>query len=243
VALRAGISNRGVIAKSAAIRNHVLAAIPPEEYRRLVAGLEPVSLTFGDVLYEPGDLIRYIYFPSNCLVSLLTRVEDRMALEVGLVGSEGMVGLPLALGVDTSSVRALVQGTGTAMRMEAKRFQLEFKQCPSLQRELYRYTHLLMAQFTQTAACNRFHVVEERLARWLLMTGDRVRSDQFHLTHEFLADMLGVLRVGVTNAASALRERKLIEYTRGNITILDRKGLIAASCGCYRIVKDLFDAA
>jgi CRP-like cAMP-binding protein len=164
-------------------------------------------------------------------------------LEVGLVGSEGMVGIPLALGMTTSSVRALVQGTGAAMRMEAGRFQLEFKQSPSLQRELYRYTHLLMAQFTQTAACNRFHLVEARLARWLLMTRDRVRSDQFHLTHEFLADMLGVQRVGVTNAASALRRRKLIDYSRGDITILNRKGLTAASCTCYQIVKNLFDAA
>ena len=125
--------------------------------------------------------------------------------------------------------------------MEAARFQTAFKQSPSLQRALYRYTHLLMAQFTQTAACNHFHSVEARLARWLLMTHDRVSSDQFHLTHEFLADMLGVRRVGITNAASELRERKLIDYTRGDITILDRKGLAAASCGCYRIVKDLFD--
>jgi len=125
--------------------------------------------------------------------------------------------------------------------MEAARFQTAFRQSPSLQRALYRYTHLLMAQFTQTAACNRFHSVEARLARWLLMTHDRVSSDQFHLTHEFLADMLGVRRVGVTNAASELRKRKLIDYTRGDITILDRKGLAAASCGCYRIVKDLFD--
>jgi CRP-like cAMP-binding protein len=158
-----------------------------------------------------------------------------MALEVGLVGSEGMVGIPLALGISTSSVRALVQGTGAAMRMEAGRFQLELKQNSLLQRELYRYTHLLMAQFAQTAACNRFHVVEARRAPWLFITR--------HLTHEFLADMLGVQRVGVTNAASALRKRKLIEYSRGNITILDRKGLNAASCGCYRIVKSFFDGA
>lgn len=223
--------------------NSLLAAVPRTEYQRLAAALEPVSLTFGDVLYESGDPIRYVYFPSDCLISLLTQVEDHMALEVGLVGSEGMVGIPLALGIGTSSVRALVQGTGTAMRMEAGRFQLEFKQSPSLQRELYRYTHLLMAQFSQTAACNRFHVVEARLARWLLMTRDRVRSNEFHLTHEFLADMLGVQRVGVTNAASALRKRKLIDYSRGNITILNPRGLSAACCACYRIVKDLFDGA
>jgi len=230
-----------LVARRAPIANRVLAAMPREEYRRLSAELEPVSLTFGDVLYEPGDPIRYIYFPGDCLISLLTQVEDRMALEVGLVGSEGMVGIQLALGVGTSSVRALVQGPGAAMRMEAGRFQLELKQCPSLQRELYRYAHQLMVQFTQTAACNRFHVVEARLARWLSMTRDRVKSDRFHLTHDFLADMLGVRRVGVTNAASALRKRNLIEYSRGDITILDRKGLNAAACVCYRIVKKLFD--
>ncbi len=243
VARRAAIASHAAIAKRAAVANTLLAAMPLEEYQRLEAGLEPVSLTFGDVLYEPGDSIQHIYFPRDCLISLLTQVEDHMALEVGLVGSEGMVGIPLALGIGTSTVRALVQGTGAAMRMEAGRFQLALQQSPTLQRELHRYAHLLMAQFTQTAACNRFHVVEARLARWLLMTRDRVRSDQFQLTQEFLADMLGVRRVGVTNAASALRRRKLIEYSRGNIRILDRKGLSAASCGCYRIVKDLFDAA
>ena len=223
------------------IVNAVLAAMTRREYQRLAIDLEPIRLNFGEVLYELGDTIQYIYFPSDCLVSLLTEVEGRMALEVGLVGSEGMVGTPLALGIGTSSIRALVQGPGRALRMEAARFQTAFRQSPSLQRALYRYTHLLMAQFTQTAACNRFHSVEARLARWLLMTHDRVSSDQFHLTHEFLADMLGVRRVGVTNAASELRKRKLIDYTRGDITILDRKGLAAASCGCYRIVKDLFD--
>jgi len=228
-------------AKRAPIANRVLAAMTRREYQRLAADLEPVLLDFGELLHDFGDTIQYVYFPSDCAISLLTPVEGRMALEVGLVGSEGMVGTSLALGIDTSSIRALVQGTGTALRMEAGRFQIAFMRSPSLQRAIYRYTHLLMVQFTQTAACNRFHAVETRLARWLLMTHDRVSSDQFHLTHEFLADMLGVRRVGITNAASALRKRKLIDYSRGNITILDRKGLCAASCGCYRVVKDLLD--
>jgi CRP-like cAMP-binding protein/PAS domain-containing protein len=230
-----------LVAKRAPIANRVLAAMPLEEYRCLSDGLEPVFLNFGDVLYEPGDPIRYVYFPGDSLVSLLTQVEERMTLEVGLIGSEGMVGISLALGVSSSPMRALVQGTGAAMRMEAGRFQLELKQSPSLQRELYRYSHLLMAQFTQTAACNRFHGVEARLARWLSMTRDRVSSDRFHLTHDFMADMLGVRRVGITNAATTLRERRLIEYNRGDITILDRKGLNAAACVCYRVVKNLFD--
>jgi len=153
-----------------------------------------------------------------------------------------MVGIPLALGIGASQVRALVQGTGTAMRMNAARFRREFRQSLPLQQILYRDINTLMAQVTQTAACNRFHVVERRLARWLLMTRDRVRSDQFHLTHEFLGHMLGVRRVGVTKAAHALQQRKLISYQRGDIRILDQTGLEAASCRCYEIVKDMHDS-
>jgi CRP-like cAMP-binding protein len=167
------------------------------------------------------------------VVSLLTVVDGRNALEVGLVGREGMVGVPLALGVDTSPVRALVQGGGGAMRMSAAGFRKAFDASPPLQRGLHRYTNGLMAQITQTAACNRFHVVEARLARWLLMTRDRVGSGQFRLTHEFLAHMLGVRRVGVTHAASMLQRQGLIEYHRGDIHILDHAGLQAAACSCY----------
>jgi CRP-like cAMP-binding protein len=149
-----------------------------------------------------------------------------------------MVGISLALGMGVSSVRALVQGTGTAMRMNAERFHKEFRRCVPLQGEVYRFTHAKLAQARQNAACNRFHRVEARLARWLLMTRDRVRSDQFLLTQAFLADMLGVRRVGVSMAAGALQRRKLIDYSRGNIRILDRKGLKAASCECYEIMKN-----
>ncbi|MGH8660922.1 MAG: Crp/Fnr family transcriptional regulator, partial [Burkholderiales bacterium] len=198
--------------------NSLLAALPRRDYLRLLAGLEPVALTFGEVLYEPGQPIRHVYFPNDSVVSLLTLVDGRLALEVGLVGREGMVGIPLALGVGVTSVRALVQGAGTAMRMEAARFRRVFPRCAPLQRVLHHYAHVLMAQVTQTAACNRFHVVEARLARWLLMTRDRVRSPQFRLTQEFLAHMLGVRRVGVTNAAGALQRRNLISYRRGNIS-------------------------
>jgi len=152
-----------------------------------------------------------------------------------------MVGTPIALGIDTSGVRALVQGSGTAMRMTSAHFRKEFRQCPPLQRALYRYVHVLMAQVTQTAACNRFHKVEARLARWLLMTRDRVRANQFRLTQEFLAHMLGVRRVGVTTAAGALQQRKLIHYSRGEMSILDGNGLEAASCPCYQIVRDVHE--
>lgn len=225
------------------IENSLLAAVPRKEYRRLLAGLEPVTLTFGEVLYEPGETIRHVYFPGASLVSLLTLADGHLALEVGLIGREGMVGIPLVLGHNVSSVGALVQGTGTAMRMASAHFLEEFRLSLPLQQKLYRYTHTLMAQISQTAACNRFHVVEKRLARWLLMTHDRVKSDQFRMTHEFLGHMLGVRRVGVTKAAQALQQRKLIRYSRGDITVLDRSGLEAAACECYEVVKDMHDGA
>jgi CRP-like cAMP-binding protein len=219
------------------IENSLLATIPRKEYRRLLAWLEPVTLTYGEVLYEPGQTIRHVYFPGASLVSLLTMVDGHLALEVGLIGREGM------LGHTVSSVRALVQGTGTAMRMASEPFRREFELSLPLQQELYGYTHTLMAQISQTAACNRFHIVEERLARWLLMTHDRVKSDRFRMTHEFLAHMLGVRRVGVTKAAQSLQKLKLIRYSRGDITICDRKGLEAAACRCYEVVRDMHDSA
>jgi len=219
------------------VANNLLAALPGRNYQRLLSGLEPVTLNFGDVLYEPGQKIRHVYFPGNSLVSLLTVVDGRMALEVGMVGREGMVGLPLALGTDVSPVRALVQGAGTALRMESARFSREIGRSPQLQLGVHRYANALMAQVSQTAACNRFHVVVARLARWLLMTRDRVRSGEFRLTHEFLSHMLGVRRVGVTTAARTLQARKLIDYSRGQIRILDHKGLEAAACECYALVN------
>jgi PAS domain S-box-containing protein len=226
-------------ARRGSIANSVLAALPRKDYQSLLAGLEPVTLNYGEVLYQPGERIRHVYFPNDCIVSLLTTVEGHQALEVGLVGGEGMVGISIALGVDVSSVRALVQGTGTAMRMNAARLRKELRKSQPLRGELHRFTNAKLAQARQNAACNRFHMVEARLARWLLMTRDRARSDQFLLTHEFLGDMLGVRRVGVSLAAGALQKRKLIRYSRGKIRILDGKGLEAASCGCYEIVRNL----
>ncbi|MHB1872212.1 MAG: Crp/Fnr family transcriptional regulator [Steroidobacteraceae bacterium] len=217
--------------------NRLLAALPTKEYEQLLDGLEPVKLSYGEVLDEPGEQMRYAYFPCDCLVSLLTVVDGRRALEVGLVGREGMVGSRLALGFTTSSVRALVQGTGTALRIESPNFLRKFRRSPALQRALLSFTDSLMLQVTQNAACNRFHVVEARLARWLLMTRERVPSHEFHLTHEFLADMLGVRRVGVTLAASALQRQQLIRYRRGAITILDQQGLEASACSCYQQVR------
>ncbi len=225
------------------VANSLLAALPPKECRRMLEAMEQVVVTYGEFLYEPGEQIKYVYFPNDSLVSLLTLVDRHQALEVGLVGREGMVGIPLVLETGVSPLRALVQGTGTAMRMKAAPFVKTLRQSPALERELHRYTYALMAQITQTAACNRFHVVDARLARWLLMTQDRLQSDSFRLTQEFLAQMLGVRRVGVTKAARTLQQDKLIAYRRGNIVILDRQGLEGAACTCYEIVKNMHDSA
>jgi CRP-like cAMP-binding protein len=217
--------------------NRLLAALPRKSYLRLAPGLAPVTLEFGEVLYEPGEAIRDVYFPEACLVSLLTPVEGHLAVEVGMVGREGVVGYPLALGIGLSPVRALVQGAGPALKMSAPRFRAELRASPPLQRPLHRYIHTMMAQISQTAACNRFHVVEARLARWLLMTRDRVAPGDFRMTHEFLSHMLGVRRVGVTEAAGTLQQQNLIEYSRGNISILDHRGLEAAACSCYGLLS------
>ena len=234
VAYRAPVTNN---------TNNLLEALPHKDFELLHASLEPIALTFGDVLYRPGEPIHHVYFPTDSLVSLLTLVEGHQALEVGLIGHEGMLGVPLALGVNESPVRALVLGSGMALRMTSAHFHHEFQHSLRLQHEVYRYTYELMVQMTQTAACNRFHRVEARLARWLLMTRDRLRTNQFHLTQELLGDMLGVRRVGVTKAAGALRQRKLISYNRGQISILDGDGLESAACHCYQIVKDMHELA
>lgn len=217
--------------------NSVLAALPRKAYLALLPGLAPVTLAFGDVLYEPSARIPDVYFPGKSVVSLLTVVDDRQALEVGLVGHDGVVGIPLALGIARSPVRALVQGTGSALQMSASRFRKALDASPPLRHGLQRYVHTLMVQITQTAACNRFHTVDARLARWLLMMRDRMCSGEFHLTHEFLAHMLGVRRVGVTDAASGLQQRDLITYTRGNIRILDHAALETAACSCYMHIR------
>lgn len=217
--------------------NHLLADIPTREYEALLAGVEVVTLRYGEVLYEPGERMRHVYFPSDCLVSVLMVIDGRRALEVGLVGREGMVGARLALGIAASSTRALVQGTGTALRISAARFLRELKSAPALRRAVLLFTDVLANQVAQTATCNRFHLIEERLARWLLMSRERLPSNEFYLTHEFLADMLGVRRVSVTVAAGELQRRGLIRCRRGTITILDQRGLEAASCSCYGHVR------
>jgi CRP-like cAMP-binding protein len=224
------------------IGNRVLESVPQSELGALEE-LERVSLKFGQILYDAGGTIRYVYFPTNCLISLLTAVDKRRTLEVGMVGNEGMAGMPFMLGMGVSGVCALVQGAGDSFRMPAASFRVEFDRNAPLRKALFRYTYALMAQISQTAACNRFHDADARLARWLLMTRDRVETDEFLLTHQFLAHMLGVRREGVTEAASSLKRRKVISYNRGKITILNLKRLESLSCRCYQTVKSVYQRA
>ena len=227
--------------KPALFVNRLLATLPSKDHQQILAKCESVELHLTEVLNEPGERIRYVYFPTDSFISLVTPPDEYAGLEVGLVGDEGMIGTPLLLGVEVTLLRTFVQGAGSAWCMTSERFYDALRQSSALQATLNRYLYVLMGQLGQMVACTRFHVVEARLARWLLMTQDRAHSDHFHVTHEFLAFMLGVRRVGVTKAASALQQHKLIRYSRGDITVLDRAGLEAATCGCYGAAEALYD--
>ncbi len=217
--------------------NLLLAALPAADRRRLLTNHDPVDLVEANTLAEVGDAVRHAFFPINGFISLISPVDGGAQLEVGLVGNEGMVGTSLILGVRVVPLRALVQGAGLAWKVEAATLSRELARSSALRRVLQRYLYVSLSQIAQTAACTRYHFVEPRLARWLLMTRDRAHSNKFHITHEFLAYMLGVRRVGVTRAASALQRRDLIHYTRGRLEILDVPGLEGAACGCYAAAK------
>ncbi len=221
-------------------QNLLLASLPGDERRQLVARCEPVELTLGEMLFKQGDRIRHVYFPTSSFVSLITSMDDRPALEVGLVGSEGMLGVAAALGVNLAPFGAVVQGAGAALRMDVKQFSRELTRSPVLRKEVNCYVYVLLNDLGQAAACTHFHRVEARLARWLLMTRDRAHSDSFQLTQAFMAYMLGVRRAGITDAAGSLQKRNLIRYTRGNVLIRDRKGLEAVSCACYAAARDTY---
>ena len=220
--------------------NLLLAALPDADRRRLTSDQAPVDLVLHEVLSESGDRIRHVYFPIDGYISLIAPGAGRAQLEIGLVGNEGMVGVPLLLGVNVSPLRTLVQGAGHAWRVDSATFLRELESNVGLRAALNRYLYVFLSQLMQTATCARFHPVESRLARWLLMTRDRAHASQFRITHEFLAYMLGVRRVGVTSAASALQRRKLIRYSRGDISVLDVRGLEAAACACYELDKKIY---
>ncbi|WP_394753268.1 Crp/Fnr family transcriptional regulator [Crenothrix sp.] len=221
--------------------NHLLASLPSHDRNRLLANCEPIELAFSEVLCRADELISHVYFPTGSFISVVTPIDGRANLEVGLIGNEGMLGITLLLGVNIVPFYSVVQGAGSALRMTTALFLRELEQSPALETVLKRYLYVSMKQLAQTAACTRFHLLEARLARWLLMTQDRAQSDHLHVTHVFLAYILGVRRVGITKAANSLLKKNLISYQRGDLVIRDRVGLEAASCGCYRADKEIYE--
>ncbi len=224
----------------ASVENHLIELLPRKDRVHLLAVCEPVQLVLGDVLCEPGNPMRHVYFPTDGFISLVALSDGKPALEVGMVGREGMLGAHLALGVVTAPLHAVVQGPGGAWRVGSTAFRGELKRSPALRRSLNHYLYVLMTQLAASASCLRFHLIGPRLARWLLMSQDRAHADRFRVTHEFLAYMLGVRRVGITMAAGALQRGGLIEYHRGELTVLDRRGLEAAACGCYAVDRQAY---
>jgi CRP-like cAMP-binding protein len=213
--------------------NRLIASLTRAEREHLLGHCEQVQLVFGEVLCEAGEPTQHVYFPLDGFISLIAEVDTHPGLEVGMVGREGMVGAQLVLGVANAPLQALVQGAGATWRMSARAFKAALARSPALRQELHRYVYVLLAQTAASAGCLRFHELTPRLARWLLMTQDRAGDAHFHVTHEFLAFMLGVRRVGVTVAAGNLQRRGLISYHRGRLQVLDRQGLEQAACSCY----------
>ena len=222
-------------------QNHLLDALPPGDYERLAAHLELIPMRLGDVLYESGDKLRHVYFPTTSIISLLYVMEDGASAEIAVVGNEGILGISLFMGGETTPSRAIVQSAGHAFRLQAALLKEEFARYGPTMDVLLRYTQALITQMAQTAVCNRHHSVDQQLCRWLLLSLDRLRSSQLTMTQELIANMLGVRREGVTEAAGKLQDAGLIRYGRGRITVLDRPGLEKRCCECYEVVRKEFD--
>ena len=224
-----------------ALMNHLIAALPTEEFIRIKPSLEPVSLSLGEVIYESGEQLEYIYFPTTAIISLLYIMENGSTAEIGMAGNDGLVGIALYMGGSTTPSRAVVQSAGNAVRMRSLALKNEFSLGGVFQKILLRYTQSLMTQISQTAVCNRLHSVEQQLCRWLLINHDLLQSNKLIMTHDLIANMLGVRREGVSIAAGHLQQQGLIRYVRGTITMLDRDALERSACECYRVVKDEYD--
>jgi CRP-like cAMP-binding protein len=224
------------------IKNRLLAALPDEEYEQLEPHLELVTLSLGEILFEPPDLIRKAYFPTSSIISFLAELPDGDSVEVGLAGNEGVAGVDVILGVSKASKVATVQGAGDALRIAAPVLKEAFNRGGKLQQYLLQYTHALMSQISVSVLCNVRHNIDGRLARWLLMYSDGFGSEEFYLTHEFMANMLGVRRASVSVIAKQLQDEGLITYNRGQFRILNHEGLEAKTCECYPVVKEEFDS-
>ena len=221
--------------------NHLIAALPADEFIRLKPNLEPVTLSLGEVIYESGEQLDYLYFPTTAIISLLYIMENGSTAEIGMAGNDGLVGIALYMGGSTTPSRAVVQSAGNAFRMPSRSLNDEFSLGGVFQKILLRYTQSLMTQISQTAVCNRLHSVEQQLCRWLLINHDLLQTNKLIMTHDLIANMLGVRREGVSIAAGRLQQKGLIRYVRGTITMLDRDALEKAACECYRVVKDEYD--
>lgn len=222
-------------------QNHLLAALSAQESARFMGSLELVQLSLGQVIYEPGINMKHVYFPTDSIISLLYVMEDGASAEIALVGNDGIVGISLFMGGESTTSRAVVQSAGHSYRLSSQRLKDEFLHAGPLQRLLLRYTQALLTQMAQTAVCNRHHSLDQQFCRWLLLSLDRLPSNQLTMTQELIANMLGVRREGVTKAAGSVQDAGLIRFHHGVITVLDRAGLEARSCECYRVVKNEFD--
>jgi len=238
---RPGAASAQRAAQAGALQNHLLAALPAAEYERLLPDLEPVALALGEVLYEPGGRLQHAYFPTTAIISLHYVMENGASAEIAGVGNEGMLGVSLFMGGNTTPSRAVVQTAGDAYRLTARRLVEEFNGAGPLLRLLLRYSQALITQMAQTGACNRHHSVAQQLSRWLLLTLDRLPSNDLVMTQELIASMLGVRRESVTEAAGTLKQDGVISYRRGHISVLSRAGLHAHVCECYAVVKTEFD--